>query len=229
MSLNRLALRLAAICALTNNGRDPHPTLAGPYVFDSRLDPIENIIGDDTPLPVLTVYTDRSNNLWPVQVNGENKRATANLFIEASVAVRAKNQAGEYEVCFPATDAEIETTLDVLGFQVKQTLFGSEVFAALVSELIQIEETRAATADGQRMAVNFLDMQFRVMPDKAYGRVPDHFRPLIALLKDNPEYADRVPILEQLCIDPSAVAPGEITRRAQFWPRETARALGYPV
>ncbi|MEB2519842.1 hypothetical protein SOP85_31175, partial [Pseudomonas sp. YuFO20] len=56
--LAREFLRLCALEALAPSGAPesgPWPTLAGKYVFDTRLDPIDDLAG---PLPVISVYTE---------------------------------------------------------------------------------------------------------------------------------------------------------------------------
>jgi len=57
MAIERTALRLAAVMALTNGFAAPYPTIAANRVFDSRVDPLEGLKRRDL-VPIAIVYTD---------------------------------------------------------------------------------------------------------------------------------------------------------------------------
>jgi hypothetical protein len=57
VSLDRAALRLATVMAIANGYQAPFPTMAGPNVFDSRIDALEGVkMGDMAPMAI--VFTD---------------------------------------------------------------------------------------------------------------------------------------------------------------------------
>lgn len=231
MSINRLALRLAAVAALTNNGRAPYPTLAGERVYDSRVASLEALAAENGPNPFITVYTDRSTNHWRSQI-GNTQPGSVHLFFETSVAIRERSnakigQGDEYDIGVPLTDDELDTTLDVLGTQVRRALARFEPFTQISQGILRVDDTRAATSDGQRLAVYFTDVEIKILPDPDSGAIPDYLKPLIATLANNPAYANRVPILEKLCTDPASLTIAEIRLVSQQWPRTAAQALGY--
>ena len=231
MSINRLALRLAAVAALSNNGKAPYPTLCGERVYDSSVASIDALAKEHGPNPFITVYTDRSTNLWRGQIVKDQPRSV-HLFLETSVAICEKigskvGQADKYDIGVPLTDDELETTLDVLGTQVRRALSRFDPFNRISQGILKVDDTRAATSDGQRLAVYFTDIEISVFPDPDNGIVPDYLKPLISLLADNPDYADRATIIEKLCTDPASLTPADIRIVRQQWPRVVAQALGY--
>jgi len=231
MSINRFALRLAAVAALTNNGKAPYPTLCGERIYDSRIDSVEALAAVNGPNPFITVYTDRSVNLWRGQIVKDSPR-TVHLFIETSVAICEQQgsmigDGEEYDISVPLTDSELETTLDIIGTQVRRALFSFEPFAKLSQGLVRVEENRAAASDGQRLAVYFTDAEISVFSDPDNGRVPDYLKPLIEKLAENPEYGGHASILEKLCTDPAALSAAEIRQVYQQWPSSIAKTLGY--
>lgn len=122
MSLNRLALRLATIIALTNNESAPYPTIAGARVFDSRGDALQ-MYRDLERAPVISVYTDGDMGQALSPNNGmvDGLRRTVTLAIEMSVCSFSEDDAVIAE-----TDDQVEAMLDVLEYQVRAALFHSD-------------------------------------------------------------------------------------------------------
>lgn len=61
MSVYRSLARMAAVCALNNYLEEPWPTLAGPYIFDSKIEPVEDMkidrvfpVSSSTPTTIRT-------------------------------------------------------------------------------------------------------------------------------------------------------------------------------
>lgn len=127
MGLNRLRLRLAAVDLLSNGGEPPYPTIAGPFVYDSRLDPIE-AVSPDAMVPVIIVYTDEdTSKLLDIAAGrGANSRELT-LTFEIAVGTYSKEVATEEKPAAPVfkligTDAEVEAMLDILEAQIKYVL-----------------------------------------------------------------------------------------------------------
>src|SRR5262245_41770436 len=114
MSLNRAALRIAAVIAL--RGR----TDAGEAVFDSRNDALEDVALGES-VPVISVYTEEDKT--------ENRRRSIDLVIEFAVNTRISLGDGAV-IAAPQTDEALELTLDVLEAQIADALMPAASAAA---------------------------------------------------------------------------------------------------
>lgn len=127
MSLARLALRLATVDALapaallTSNG--PWPTLAGKHVYDSRIDPIEDL-KPDAPQLAVAVYTEYDKGKGGQARGGPPFLQTVDLTFEISVIVKVASEADPavFVVGEPETDAELEASIDLLEAQIRFAL-----------------------------------------------------------------------------------------------------------
>jgi hypothetical protein len=126
--LAREFLRLTALEALrpssllASNG--PWPTLAGRYVSDSRIDPIDDLDPEERR-PLISVYTEASSLAKIAQAGPQFYKGEVDLVFELSV-VASFNVDGEVIVDYADTDAAIETTLGVLEEQIYHALhFGA--------------------------------------------------------------------------------------------------------
>lgn len=125
MSFARTALRIAAMEALRpwsmvpTSG--PFPTVAGPYVFDSRLDPIDEIqIAEQRPVAVVYTEEDASD---PGTLSGpELYLRTVDLAIELSVPATYTLGTDETQTAPAITDAGLEFKLDLLECQILHSL-----------------------------------------------------------------------------------------------------------
>jgi len=123
MSLSRLALRLATLEALRPTSSlasdGPWPTLAGKHVYDSRLAPLEDL-SEDEARPIIVVYTDDDDGMSGQKRGGPPFLMTVDLCFEISVIAKVKGEADPavYELAYPFTDPELETSLDLLGAQI---------------------------------------------------------------------------------------------------------------
>lgn len=127
MGLNRMKLRQAVVDLLTNGGEPPYPTIAGPLVFDSRLDPLE-ALSSDAMVPVIIVYTDddTSKLLDTASGRGANAREVT-LTLEIAVGSYARDVPKDELPADPvfkliSTDPEVEVMLDILEAQLKYTI-----------------------------------------------------------------------------------------------------------
>ncbi len=126
MSFSRLALRLAAIEALcpaillaTPGAK--FPTLAGPRIYDSRIDAIESLSGQDRGQPIVVVYTETTKSSPYTGGTHRPNEHFVDLVIEALIAIggtiTVQNADGEPEevgtVETPVTDRQHEAMLDV--------------------------------------------------------------------------------------------------------------------
>ena len=123
MSLTRLAMRVAAARAL--NGR----TLAGPRVFDSAVDPIDQTIAEQRQ-PLIVLTTDEHE----LDVTGrdlDSGNHQCDLVIEVAIAARVEvpasdGQGGQITIAIPHTDEGMELTLDLMEHQIVTALRGRE-------------------------------------------------------------------------------------------------------
>jgi hypothetical protein len=128
MSLARCALRLATVEALRPTALlvsdGPRPTIAKKCVFDSRLDPIEDLaVGESRP--VVVVYTDDDEGSPGQKVGGPPFKQLVELCFEVSVVASAPSDADPavFVAGIPETDAELEASLDLLEAQIKFICF----------------------------------------------------------------------------------------------------------
>lgn len=110
------ALRPTAEVIKTSPDWPPNwPTLAKHLVFDSRLDPIDDLAADRRQ-PVIVVYTEH-NRLDRLSQHGAQFRSKVDLTFEISV-IAAERQGDQYVAGLAFSDAEIEADLDLLEEQI---------------------------------------------------------------------------------------------------------------
>jgi hypothetical protein len=132
MSLERTALRIGMVMALSNAMQTPFPTVAQDRVYDSRIDPFQGLTeGDIAPLAI--VYTDDDDR---ESLSGNNGgppwRQSVNLVIELSMGM-VGNLVGEdgnpmlgenntpLSTFLPiATEPQLEAMLDLFEEQVER-------------------------------------------------------------------------------------------------------------
>lgn len=128
--MNRTALRLGVLAALTHGGQSPFPTLAGDCVFDSLRAPIDDLKEDGRqPVIVLRSGEDRRQSAVPGGAGTSRLSRTCELFIEIGVVTAFKPEGGELEVGWPESDAQLEAVLDALEYQVEAALRGQSHWA----------------------------------------------------------------------------------------------------
>jgi len=159
MSLTRLAMRLAAARALLDR------TLAGPRVFDSAVDPIDQTIAQQRQ-PLIVLTTDEHE----LEVTGRDLGSgnhRCELVIEIAIASRVEVPAsdgdgGQITIAIPHTDEGMELTLDIMEHQVVRALnrddnAWSRVWMMLVPRITRSLSRRGASAEnGVRFAARQL-------------------------------------------------------------------------
>jgi hypothetical protein len=224
MSLTRLVMRLAAARALLDR------TLAGPRVFDSAVDPIDQTIAE-TRQPLIVVTTDEH----ALDVTGRDLNSGAHrcdLVIEIAIASRVEvpatdDEGGQITIAIPHTDEGMELTLDIMEHQVARALnrddnAWSRVWMMLVPRITRSLSRRGASAEnGVRFAARQLVLTCdlvdtpvaggTIAPNSAWGEV-------LSLMEADPDLASIAGLLR---------AETEGTPLADW--RRAAEALGIPL
>lgn len=176
MSLTRLAMRLAAARAL--KGR----TLAGPRVFDSAVDPIDQTIAEQRQ-PLIVLTTDEHE----LEVTGRDLGSgnhQCDLVIEVAIAARVEvpasdGQGGQITIAIPHTDEGMELTLDLMEHQVVAVLTRddnawSQVWMKLVPRIQRRLSRRGASAEnGVRFAARQLVLTCDLVDTPPIGAAPE--------------------------------------------------------
>lgn len=166
MSLSRLALRLAAIealcpAALLTVPGNRFPTLAGPRVYDSRIDAIESLSDQDRGQPIVIVYTE-STKSSPYQggVHRPNEHFV-DLVIEAPIAIGGTMTVQDADgidvdvgtIETPVTDRQHEAMLDIHEglirrvFDRSAAVESAKLFFRVVMEVREIDSEPLRDAD----------------------------------------------------------------------------------
>ncbi|WP_316234970.1 MULTISPECIES: hypothetical protein [unclassified Bradyrhizobium] len=112
------ALRPSALLAADG----PWPTLAGKYVSDSRIDPIDDHIASEERRPLIGVYTEGTRLHRIAQSGPLLHKADVDLVFEISVVSRFADSSGTPIVDFCETDGQTEAALDALESQIYDVL-----------------------------------------------------------------------------------------------------------
>lgn len=123
--LAREFLRLCALEALAPSGTPdsgPWPTLAGKYVFDTRLDPIDDLA---EPLPVISVYTENEELTKIAQAGPVFHKSQVELCFEIAVLVKLQaSDSDQLVVDYADTDAALESVIGSIDWQIYSALHG---------------------------------------------------------------------------------------------------------
>ena len=180
MSLSRTALRLATMEALApsaavlaNTG--PWPTLATKYVYDSAIDPIEDLQPTERR-PIAVIYTEDDAGEGGQKAGGPPFKRIVDLVIELSVAVMLPD--GDVFVAgLPITDGELESSLDLFEGQVLFALMigptgmlWRSLTARRVSETHSVPKRTGE--EGIRLAMRTLRLKTQI-PDDVYPAAPE--------------------------------------------------------
>ncbi len=127
MGLYRTALRLAAIESLRPasllNTQGPWPTLAGPRVYDSRIDPIEDLKpGLENRRAAIVVYTEADQGYGSQKRGGPPFRREVDLVFEIS-QIAAEGAGDDYVAGYAVSDPELEAELDRIEAEISYALF----------------------------------------------------------------------------------------------------------
>lgn len=209
MSLYRTALRALTVLALrAETPSGALRTLAGPHVYDSRNDPLDEI-ARGAPQPIIAVYTDEDAAQAGV-------RRDVSLVIEYAVNVRDRID-GEEAVWVPQTDDGLELTLDIVELEIRAALAADASPAAALWQRLVTDRgedvSRRAVLDpdkAARLAARQLIWKLRLLPDPpAGGPLPPLLADIFALLEADPHYGPAVPMLRAIA--------GRDAGRADHW------------
>lgn len=201
MSLTALAVRLATIRALKDR------TFAEDRIFDSKINPI-NLVAKGEPRPVIVVTTDDDN----VDIEGRDLRAgnhKLELVIEVAVTQKIEVAVGKGAttevISIPASDAGLEATVGLVGWQIAKALSADggewgDLWRTLVVKVHSVSSRRGADEEkGVRYAarqyiysidhINEPTPGETPAPGSAWGRV-------LAAMKADPDFAGMAKLIE---------------------------------
>jgi hypothetical protein len=226
--MNRLILRLAAVSALNNFMTEPYPTLAGPHIFDSKIEPVENS-EEDKSFPLCVVYSDYDKNSWKMFSSNMDKRT---ITITFEILVATIEDEGEYfNISSPQTDSELESALDIFESQIYEAFNADNSAANCMKFLINgVESTisrRGATVEsGQRLAARQVTIECDVHRDFSSGAIPEPIEAFLQDLENSADYGDRVQEFRDLYAAGSSGTDMEQAMRVGGFSKELGAILG---
>lgn len=121
MTLARTALRLCVSACLKGDGNS-RPTIAGGRIYDSKIGDVspESFVDDAKATVILLTDQDEGQALSD-QNGGPPFRRMIDLVVEFGMTLAVKDEDG-YSVGYPDTDARLESSLDLLEFQIIRRL-----------------------------------------------------------------------------------------------------------
>jgi hypothetical protein len=201
MSLYRIALRAATVLAI--KGR----TQAGEHVYDSRNDPLEEIVAG-VAVPIIAVYTEEDKNTHDSRELALVIEFTVNIrergAPDAGTVVPAGNgRDGEDAVWVPQTDDGLEITLDIIEQEIRDALEGSTSEAADIWNTLVIDirenSSKRGVLDPQktnRLAARQLLLRVKMLKDPKVGApIPQVLERLLKLLEADYRYSPTAPML----------------------------------
>lgn len=223
MSMNRLLARLAAVSALNNFMEEPWPTLAGPNIFDSKIEPVDDGYFDRA-FPTCVVYTDYDKDHWNKGARIHRDRfLTITLELLVVTAEKVEGDSATYQLDCPVTDSEIETSLDLFETQLFRALSAgneaSDCLAYLCPTYEAVISRRGASAEGGlRLAARQITLETKALRDPVLGTIPPEVEAFLVRLESQPDYAERVASIRQMLTEPASWSAN----------RRLANAVGYP-
>jgi hypothetical protein len=151
------------------------PTLGTAHIFDSRLDPIDDL-SDGERRPVAVVYTEDDTGAPAQHAGGPPFKRDVDLVIEMSVIAQVTEDGGTYAAGVPFTDGELEASLDLFEAQARFALLYGPTGALWRSltgrRVLDIHSMRHATSEeSARLAMRTLRMKVTI-PDDCYLAAP---------------------------------------------------------
>lgn len=205
MGLYRTALRLATLealrpTALLQQASPSWPTWAEGRVFNSRIDPIEDLTVDHHKA-VIVIYTDEDQGQGGQMRGGPPFRRVVDLCFRISQIARvADGDGGQYNAGVPETDDELEFELDALEYQIGLALLFSpagKVWRELCGSMITDPRSvpQRDSEEGARLAMRDVIWKVQVpddlpnfLPEQnllGLDRLPDPLRCVVNKLSDS--------------------------------------------
>lgn len=245
MSLNRTIARMAVVSALNNYMVPPAsgghwPTLAGPNIFDSKIEPVEDM-KEDRAFPCCVVYTDYDKDHWSKGSADKKDRmmtVTLELLIVqvAETAPQTDEQGNviptKYTLETPFTDSEIETTLDMFEVQIFRALNANnkaaDCFNYLCSAYDNVVSRRGASIEGGvRLAARQITLEMKTPRDPITGTIPVPIADFLNELEQHGDYGDRVDDIRAMYTATANETAAERAAKAYGYARPLAKILGY--
>lgn len=231
MSIYRLITRLAVVSALNNYMKTPWPTLAGGHIFDSKIEPVEDI-KSDIMFPCVVVYTDYDKDHWSKTGKAHEPRVLS-LTVELLV-VQAELKNDIYKLDCPMTDSEIETTLDILESQVFKALsagtVASDAFNYICQSSVNTVSRRGASVEGGlRLAARQITIECSALREPLKGVIPVEVARFLDELGRHSDYTARVPEIRKVLTDSAGDTYGETMMKVFGYTRDATGMLGIPA
>ncbi|WP_276200578.1 hypothetical protein [Chelatococcus sp. XZ-Ab1] len=214
MSLTSLAIRLATIRAL--KGR----TLAGDNVFDSTIKALDALAPEaTTPFIIVTTDDDQFAIEGRDLLAGDHR---LELVIEIATAKKLAVEDGPDVLTIPASDAGLEASLNILGWQIARALAAdggewSDLWRSIVVKVHSIASRRGADeTNGVRYAARQFIYTVDHIAEPLPGTAPhegDAWARIIAALKADPEFGSIGRIVEAEIVS-NELQPWERVRAA---------------
>lgn len=166
MSLIRLQLRTATVTALIGNPDAP-ATMAGPLVFDSKMDPL-NLDEGEVTVPAIIVYSDETTLVQSNTGKGGASFSAAETKLVIDLAVTTFTKGASKII---TTDPELEAVLDIFEWQVWQALTNpyaatTAPWSALVKAVTEYSSVPGRAAEqSNRVAMRQITMTVRTAID----------------------------------------------------------------
>lgn len=231
MSIYRMIARMAAVCALNNYMQEPWPTLAKGFIFDSKIEPIEDMKFDRT-FPCVVIYTDYDKDHWPRSGRIHDPRMMSFTF-EFLVVQNKDDGNGGFTLECPMTDSEIETVIDILENQTLMALKAgneaSDAFNYICPSIHQTISRRGSTVEGgMRLAARQLTIEMDAIRPPLMGGAPPIINAFLSRLETFPDYADRVDAIRAALTPFDSQTEAEARMRVMGYARSVADMLGQP-
>lgn len=216
MSLAALAVRLATVRAL--KGR----TFAGAHVFDSKIDPLNLVVSSGHEFVVIVTTDDDDMTVEGRDLLAGDHRLE--LVIEVVAMAKLAVQSGEGEgaetLTIPATDAGLEATLNLIGWQIARALAAGggawgDLWRSIVLKVREITSRRGADeTNGVRYAARQYIFRVDHIAEPEPGVAPaDVWARIVAALKADDELSAIGKIIEAT-VAADAPEPWERVRAA---------------
>lgn len=231
MSIYRLVARLAAVHALNNYLQEPWPTLAGPNIFDSKIEPVEDMKFDRV-FPCVVVYTDYDKDHWSkAKVAQSDRLLSITLELLIVQARSGGGSTGSYKLDCPETDSEIETSLDALEAQILTALSAGSVASDALNYLCPgmvacVSRRGASVEGGHRLAARQMTLEMKAIRENLSGKIPAAIGAFLDQLEQHDDYRDRVQDIRDFITAPVSASAAERSARAFGYTRDLATRLG---
>lgn len=237
MSINRMLTRMAVVSALSNFNNKPWPTVAGRNIFDSKIEPVEEMKADEI-FPVAVVYTDYDKDHWNKGRKAHDRRVMTVtielLVIQAEIQVLEEDEPEVFKIECPQTDSEIETTLDIFEAQVFRALASdhpaAELFNHLAPSYQNAVSRRGATVEGgQRLAARQITLELEAHRDPILKVIPPEVEKFLTVLETSGDYGIRVPAIREFMLANQNATDSQIAKRMLGYTKGMAELLSAPV